>query len=42
MRHRLVHGYFEINLRRVWQTVDEDLPELIAEDESFAYTEEAY
>ena len=25
MRHRLVHGYFEINLRRLWQTVDKDL-----------------
>jgi len=29
MRHRLVHGYFEIDLSRVWQTVCDDLPKLI-------------
>lgn len=29
MRHQLVHGYFEINWQRVWQTVQEDLPALI-------------
>ena len=40
MRHRLVHGYFEINLRRVWQTVDEDLPELIAVVEKLVPPEE--
>ena len=30
MRNRLVHAYFDINLDIVWQTVQEDLPELIA------------
>ena len=30
MRHRLVHGYFEVNLRKVWDTVHEEFPELIA------------
>ena len=30
MRHRLVHGYFEVDLRRVWDTVQDDLPSLIA------------
>ncbi len=30
MRHRMVHGYFEIDLDRVWKTVQEDLPKLIA------------
>jgi uncharacterized protein with HEPN domain len=30
MRHRLVHGYFEVNLERVWDTVQEDIPDLIA------------
>jgi uncharacterized protein with HEPN domain len=30
MRHRLVHGYFEINIVRVWSTVREDLPGLVA------------
>ena len=30
MRNRLVHVYFEINLRLVWKTVRQDLPDLIA------------
>jgi uncharacterized protein with HEPN domain len=29
MRNRLIHGYFDINLDVVWQTVTEDLQELI-------------
>ncbi|USO00329.1 MAG: DUF86 domain-containing protein [Phycisphaeraceae bacterium] len=29
MRHRLVHGYYDINLRTVWDTVNDDLPPLI-------------
>jgi uncharacterized protein with HEPN domain len=29
MRHRLVHGYFDINHDTVWQTLQEDLPALI-------------
>lgn len=29
MRHRLVHGYFRINLARVWETVERDIPLLI-------------
>ena len=28
MRHRLVHGYDEINWERVWETVTDDLPKL--------------
>ncbi len=35
MRHRLVHGYFNINLDIVWDTVREDLPSLIATIEAF-------
>jgi uncharacterized protein with HEPN domain len=31
MRHRLVHGYFDIDLDIVWQTVAEELHPLIAE-----------
>lgn len=31
MRNRLVHGYFAIRLDRVWQTVQDDLPPLIAQ-----------
>jgi uncharacterized protein with HEPN domain len=30
MRHRLVHAYFEINHDMLWQTVQEDLPPLVA------------
>ena len=29
MRNRLVHGYFDINLRRLWETVQRDIPRLI-------------
>ena len=29
MRIRLVHGYFEVNLKRVWDTVQTDLSTLI-------------
>ncbi len=36
MRHRLVHGYFVIDLGRVWQTVIEELPTLITALESLA------
>ena len=30
MRHRLVHAYFDINLDILWQTVQVDLPGLVA------------
>ena len=29
MRHRLIHEYFRVDLRVVWETVQRDLPELI-------------
>jgi len=29
MRHRLVHEYFRIDLERVWDTVEKDIPDLI-------------
>lgn len=31
MRNRLVHAYFDINLDILWQTIQHDLPPLIAE-----------
>ena len=31
MRNRLVHAYFDINLKILWQTTQEDLPSLIDE-----------
>jgi uncharacterized protein with HEPN domain len=30
MRNRLAHGYFEINLEVVWETVQSALPDLLA------------
>ena len=30
MRNRLVHGYCNVNLKRVWETVQQDIPHLIA------------
>lgn len=29
MRHRLIHGYFEVELSVVWQTISVNVPELI-------------
>ena len=29
MRHRLVHGYFEVNVQRIWETVQTDIPALL-------------
>lgn len=31
MRNRIAHGYFEINLELVWDTVQQALPELLAQ-----------
>jgi uncharacterized protein with HEPN domain len=30
MRHRLIHEYFRVDLRVVWETVQRDLPQVIA------------
>lgn len=40
MRNRLVHGYFEVDLKKVWDTVQDDLPPLIAALESIVPPEE--
>jgi len=29
MRDKLIHGYFGVNLERVWETVRDDLPPLV-------------
>jgi uncharacterized protein with HEPN domain len=31
MRDRLIHGYFDVNLDIVWETVNQDLPHLVAQ-----------
>ena len=28
MRHRLIHGYFKVNLHIVWKVIEKDLPKL--------------
>ena len=33
MRNRLIHEYFRVNLTTVWETVQDDLPPLIAQIE---------
>ena len=34
MRNRLVHGYFDIDLDIVWQTIKEDIPDLLEKVEN--------
>ena len=29
MRNRLIHGYYDIDLNRVWDTIIDDIPPLI-------------
>jgi uncharacterized protein with HEPN domain len=31
MRNRLIHAYYDVDLDRVWDTITDDLPPLIAE-----------
>ena len=31
MRHRLIHGYFEVELSFVWQTITVNIPQLISQ-----------
>jgi len=39
MRNRLIHAYFDVDLDRVWDTVTDDLPPLIAALETPAVSE---
>ncbi len=41
MRHRLVHGYFEVDLDEVWSTVQNDLSPLITALEHLVPPEES-
>ena len=41
MRDRLIHGYFDVNLDVVWETVTQDLPPLIAQLEKLLTFEKA-
>jgi len=40
MRNRLIHAYFDVNYRIVWDTVTQALPPVIAELERFFAGEE--
>ena len=40
MRNRLVHGYFDVNLTRVWETVERDIPRLIGQLEGMVSEEQ--
>ena len=39
MRNRLIHGYYDVDLDRVWDTVVNDLPPLIAAVEEYLATD---
>ena len=39
MRNRLIHAYFDIDLDRVWDTVESDLPFLITQLEALLSVE---
>jgi len=40
LRNRLIHGYFDVNLDIVWDTIVEDLPPLVADLEKIITKEE--
>lgn len=40
LRNRLIHGYFDINLDIVWDTIVEDLPPLVVDLEKIISREE--
>lgn len=41
MRNRLIHAYFDIDLDRVWDTIVDDLPSLIAELEKIVPSDDS-
>jgi uncharacterized protein with HEPN domain len=40
MRNRLTHGYFDVDLGRVWDTVTTDIPPYLAQVEAILRTED--
>ncbi|MEL6325949.1 MAG: HepT-like ribonuclease domain-containing protein [Cyanobacteria bacterium J06626_23] len=40
MRNRIVHAYFDIDLKIVWKTIHEDLPALLLQLEAAQSTED--
>lgn len=40
LRHRIAHDYFRLDLVRIWQIVQEDVPDLIAKIERLVPPEE--
>lgn len=41
LRNRLIHGYFDVNLDIVWDTILEDLPPLVKDLKGITSTENA-
>lgn len=41
LRNRLIHGYFDVNLDIVWDTILEDLPPLLKDLKAITSTENA-
>ena len=41
MRNRLVHGYFDVNLVRVWETVEQVIPRLVTQLERLVSEEQS-
>jgi len=41
LRNRLIHGYFDVNLDIVWDTILEDLPPLVKDLKAITSTENA-
>lgn len=40
MRNRLIHAYFEVDLDKVWETIQDDLPALVEHLQSLVPPEE--
>jgi uncharacterized protein with HEPN domain len=40
MRNRLIHSYFDVNIKIVWQTVTEELPPLVIQLEKLLASRE--
>ncbi len=40
MRHRLVHGYFAVDMDRIWDTVSVEIPPLVVELEKIVASAE--
>ena len=42
MRNRLIHGYFDVDLDLIWETISNDIPQLLAELDAILGPEEQF